>query len=164
MLLNIKLNENFCLCETLQVLYVISAPISPIFSKQENTTFDLVSLAIVLCTCPLWASSLFERYCYDVLIVVCHKSSIDQLIFTHWKRLTQLSKHFFFLLLSRFPQPWEHMDQSFLDNNYARSYCGNSLVRPTVLSQFVSFHTKYFQSGRWVIIVKPLDLVPLQAW
>ena len=96
MLLNIKLNENFCLCETLQVLYVISAPISPIFSKQENTTFDLVSLAIVLCTCPLWASSLFERYCYDVLIVVCHKSSIDQLIFTHWKRLTQLSKHFFF--------------------------------------------------------------------
>ena len=96
MLLNIKLNENFCLCEILQVLYVISAPISPIFSKQENTTFDLVSLAIVLCTCPLWASSLFERYCYDVLIVVCHKSSIDQLIFTHWKRLTQLSKHFFF--------------------------------------------------------------------
>ena len=163
MLLNIKLNENFCLCETLQVLYVISAPISFIFSKQENTTFDLVSLAIVLCTCPLWASSLFERYCYDVLIVACHKSSIDQLIFTHWKRLTQLSKHFF-LLLSRFPQPWEHMDQSFLDNNYARSCCGNSLVRPTVLSQFVSFHTKYFQSGRWVIIVKPLDLVPLQAW
>ena len=95
MVLNIKLNENFCLCETLQVLYVISAPISPIFSKQENTTFDLVSLAIVLCTCPLWASSLFERYCYDILIVVCHKSSIDQLIFTHWKRLTQLSKHFF---------------------------------------------------------------------
>ena len=95
-LLNIKLNENFCLCETLQVLYVISAPISPIFSKQENRTFDLVSLAIVLCTCPLWASSLFERYCYDVLIVVWHKSSIDQLIFTHWKRLTQLSKQFFY--------------------------------------------------------------------
>ncbi|KAK3768877.1 hypothetical protein RRG08_021885 [Elysia crispata] len=47
--------------ETQRVLYVISAPISPIFSKQENTTFDLVSLAIVLYTCPLWASSLFER-------------------------------------------------------------------------------------------------------
>ena len=107
MFLNIKLNENFCLCETLQVLYVISAPISPIFSKQENTTFYLVSLAIMLCTCPLWASSLFERYCYDVLIVVCHKSSIDQLIFTHWKRLTQLSKHFYIYIspLLFFPIP-----------------------------------------------------------
>ncbi|KAK3773399.1 hypothetical protein RRG08_014268 [Elysia crispata] len=32
------------------VLYVISAPIWPIFSNQENMTFDLVSLAIVLCS------------------------------------------------------------------------------------------------------------------
>ncbi|KAK3698501.1 hypothetical protein RRG08_053469 [Elysia crispata] len=32
------------------VLYVISAPIRPIFSDQENTTFELVSLAIVFCS------------------------------------------------------------------------------------------------------------------
>ncbi|KAK3739792.1 hypothetical protein RRG08_033939 [Elysia crispata] len=32
------------------VLYVISSPIWPIFSNQENTTFDLVSLAFVLCS------------------------------------------------------------------------------------------------------------------
>ncbi|KAK3773815.1 hypothetical protein RRG08_009763, partial [Elysia crispata] len=32
------------------VLYVISAPIWLIFSDQENTTFELVSLAIVLCS------------------------------------------------------------------------------------------------------------------
>ncbi|KAK3760397.1 hypothetical protein RRG08_018625 [Elysia crispata] len=32
------------------VLYVISAPFWPIFSNQENMTFDLVSLAFVLCS------------------------------------------------------------------------------------------------------------------
>ncbi|KAK3792264.1 hypothetical protein RRG08_007343 [Elysia crispata] len=34
----------------LPVLCVITAPISIIFSNQEKTTFDLVSLAIVLCS------------------------------------------------------------------------------------------------------------------
>ncbi|KAK3773398.1 hypothetical protein RRG08_014268 [Elysia crispata] len=40
----------FLAYETQGVLYVISAPIWPIFSNQENMTFDLVSLAIVLCS------------------------------------------------------------------------------------------------------------------
>ncbi|KAK3735629.1 hypothetical protein RRG08_027925 [Elysia crispata] len=40
----------FLAYETQGVLYVISAPIWPIFSNQENTTFDLVSLVIVLCS------------------------------------------------------------------------------------------------------------------
>ena len=163
MLLTIKLNENFCLCETLQVLYVISAPISPIFSKQENTTFDLVSLAIVLCTCPLWASSYSRGIVMMFWLLYAIRAALISW-FLHTGSVLRNCPSIFFLLLSRFPQSWEHMDQSFLDNNYARSCCGNSLVRPTVLSQFVSFHTKYFQSGRWVIIVKPLDLVPLQAW
>ncbi|KAK3759627.1 hypothetical protein RRG08_008209 [Elysia crispata] len=38
------------LCETLQMLFVITAPISLIFGNQENMTFDFVSLAIVLCS------------------------------------------------------------------------------------------------------------------
>ncbi|KAK3789006.1 hypothetical protein RRG08_045675, partial [Elysia crispata] len=33
-----------------QVLCVITDPIALIFSKQEKATFDLVSLAIVLCS------------------------------------------------------------------------------------------------------------------
>ena len=61
-------------------------------------TFDLVSLAIVLASC-LWTSSLSQRYCYGSLIVTCHKSSFDQLIFTYCKRLTQLSKQFFTVVL-----------------------------------------------------------------
>ena len=59
---------------------------------------DLVSLAIVLGSC-LWTSSLSQRYCYGGLIVTCHKSSFDQLIFTYCKRLTQLSKQFFTVVL-----------------------------------------------------------------
>ena len=61
-------------------------------------TFDLVSVAIVLASC-LWTSSLSQRYCYGGLIVTCHKSSFDQLIFTYWKRLSQLSKQFFTVVL-----------------------------------------------------------------
>ncbi|KAK3768688.1 hypothetical protein RRG08_001845 [Elysia crispata] len=41
---------NFHLINNVVVLYVISAPIWLIFSDQENTTFELVSLAIVLCS------------------------------------------------------------------------------------------------------------------
>ncbi|KAK3768189.1 hypothetical protein RRG08_031726 [Elysia crispata] len=33
-----------------QVLSVITTTISPIFSNQENATFDLVSIAILLCS------------------------------------------------------------------------------------------------------------------
>ena len=61
-------------------------------------TFDLVSLAIVLASC-LWTSSLSQRYCYGGLIVTCHKSSFDQLIFAYCKRLTQLPKQFFTVVL-----------------------------------------------------------------
>ncbi|KAK3803190.1 hypothetical protein RRG08_024103 [Elysia crispata] len=39
----------FLAYETQGVLHVISAPIWPIFNDQENTAFELVSLAIVLC-------------------------------------------------------------------------------------------------------------------
>ena len=77
---------------------VASVPMSLIFSNQEKVTFDLVSLAIVLASC-LWTSSLSQRYCYGGLIVTCHKSSFDQLIFTYCKRLTQLSKQFFTFVL-----------------------------------------------------------------
>ena len=55
---------------------------SSICPNQEKVTFDLVSLAIVLASC-LWTSSLSQRYCYGGLIVTCHKSSFDQLIFTY---------------------------------------------------------------------------------
>ena len=79
---------------------VASASISLIFSNQEKATFDLVSLVIVLASC-LWTSSLSQRYCYGGLVVVGHNinSSFDQLIFTHSKRLTQLSKQFFTVVL-----------------------------------------------------------------
>ena len=95
------------------------------------------------CHGPHHNSTLLQ--CYYFLIVVCHNSSIDQLIFRHWKRLTQLSKHFF--IAEQVLTPVRAHGPKFLDNNYAHSCCGNSLVRPTVQSQFVSVHTKYFQSG-----------------
>ena len=129
------------------MLYVIGAPIRPIFSNQENTTFELVSLAIVCCSFLSMGLIIIPEVLLLILIFVCHKSSIDQLIFTHWKRLTQLSKHFFFPA-EQVPTPMIAHGPKFLDNNYACSCCGNSLVGPTVQSQFVSFHTKYFQSGR----------------
>ena len=66
--------------------------------QSGKVTFDLVSLAIVLASC-LWTSSLSQRYCYGGLIVTCHKSSFDQLIFTYCKRLTLLSKQFFTVVL-----------------------------------------------------------------
>ena len=71
---------------------------SSICPNQEKVTFDIVSLAIVLASC-LWTSSLSQRYCYGGLIVTCHKSSFDQLIFTYCKRLTQLSNQFFTVVL-----------------------------------------------------------------
>ena len=86
------------LCSTKVRTKVASAPISLIFGNHEKVTFDLVSLVIVLASC-LWTSSLSQRYCYGGLIVTCHKSSFDQLIFTYCKRLTQLSKQFFTVVL-----------------------------------------------------------------
>ena len=66
--------------------------------RERERERERVSLAIVLGSC-LWTSSLSQRYCYGGLIVTYHKSSLDQLIFTYCKRLTQLSKQFFTVVL-----------------------------------------------------------------
>ena len=75
------------------MLLLTQSPSSPANRKKRLLTKSLLRLCCAA-SCPR-TSSLSKRYFYGGLIVLGHKSSFDQLIFTYWKRPTQLSQQLF---------------------------------------------------------------------
>ena len=95
MFFNIKLKRFFAYVKHFRccVLLLTQSPSSPAIRKKRLLTYSLWRLWCAA-SCPR-TLLLSKRYCYGGLIILGHKSSFDQLIFTYWKRPTQLSKQLF---------------------------------------------------------------------